>query len=111
MRDIEQVTGWLESHLHHSLRITKQEDGDIDRIQLHLNRVSIGHLQQKDPEGYVAKDAVLLHGEGTIQSDQGQAHVPLNVYEIPWTEQVQLKKDDQHMVIETERATYTLENM
>jgi len=109
MENVNQVIQWLENHVNASVVITKLEDGDQDQVNLHLDKVSVGHLREKDPDEYVAKEAILLQGEGMIQSGGHTASLPLDAYEIPITDQMKASVDSNRLQIVTERAKYSLQ--
>lgn len=86
--------------------IIKEEDGDQDRIRLQLQRISLGENRYQDPDDYVAKQALLLHGEGVVMQDEHQARLPQNVYEIPITENMKISQSINALTLQSDRALY-----
>lgn len=108
MNQVNQLTEWLNLHTNRMCTIQKEEDGDIDAVELKLNRVSLGKMERKDPDDYVENEALLLHGEGSIQSGGQQAPLPLDAYEIPLTDTLMLEEQQDVLKVTTERAIYTI---
>lgn len=106
---VEQVKQWLEMQNHRTLLISKEEKGDLDQVELQLSDISIGKLEENDPDGYVSPQSLLLHGQGTVVNGSKQEHLPQDVYEIPlfgtWIAQ---RKENQFQ-IRTERGVYTIQ--
>jgi hypothetical protein len=109
MEQKTQLTNWLETQVARNLLIEKKEDGDLDRVELNLEKVSIGRLEEKDPDEYVSREAILLHGEGTIRSGGHEGPLPLDAYEIPITNSLTTSAMGNSMEITTERAIYTIQ--
>jgi hypothetical protein len=103
-----QVSSWLNAQSNQEVLIQKEEDGDIDRTRIQVDHVSMGHLQQKDPDGYVANQSILVHGQGKVLFTNYEAHLPQNVYEIPLEQSFVAHSIDEGLQIKTGRATYTL---
>lgn len=105
----EHVSQWLESLQNKAILICKREDGDLDEVDIQLQKVTIGKLKEEDPDEYVALKTLLLHGEGTIQSGRHEGPLPQDVYEIPYTDQWIVKEMGNSLEIKTERAIYTIQ--
>jgi hypothetical protein len=104
----EHVSNWIESHRNKSILISKKEDGDLDQVDLQLDKVSLGQLKEKDPDEYLSMNTLLLHGAGSIQSGVHSGVLPQDVYEIPITNQWVVKELGDTLEIRTERAIYTI---
>lgn len=103
---IDQAVDWLHPYVGKEIDIIKEEDGDQDRIRLHLERVSFGENQFEDIDGYVAKQAILLHGEGAIVQANSDATLPQRVYEIPITEEMRITLGINAITFHSDRALY-----
>ncbi len=53
----------------------------MDQIVLHLQKVAIRSTNH--PDDYVAKEELVLEGEGTTFTEDGNVPLPQNAYEIP----------------------------
>jgi hypothetical protein len=106
---INEVSKWLHMHKGHAIKISKEEDGDIDQVELQLNDVTVGHTEGIDPDGYVAPQAILLHGHGIIKSGNQQAQLPLNAFEIPLEGQCMTTPSGEGLQMKTSRAVYTFQ--
>jgi hypothetical protein len=105
----EHVSHWLEAYQDKTIQICKNEDGDLDEVDIKLQKVTIGKLKVEDPDDYVALNTLLLHGKGTIRSGGNDGSLPQNVYEIPLTDQWIVREQGNQLEIKTERAIYTIE--
>jgi hypothetical protein len=110
---VSELTHWLESQKGNNLMITKEEfqpgKHDIDTIQLSLNKVVLHHIQDPDPEDYVAKQEVVLHGEGKIHTDQGEMELPQHTFEIPIYDDLTTRNMDTEFQVKTHRAVYSFQ--
>jgi hypothetical protein len=66
---VQEARQWLNQHLHRTIQIDKIEDEDLDRAQIQLQRVSVGHQRIHDPDDYVQDQALILHGTGQIENE------------------------------------------
>lgn len=112
---IQQVSDWIESQKSRTLRISKGELSigqnevyDLDEVEIQLEKVSLGKLNHKDPDDYVASQTLLLHGHGKVQTAAGETRLPQDVYEIPLYGSWKLHKTDSGLQIRTERAIYSI---
>jgi hypothetical protein len=103
---IEQVETWINTKQSPSFTISKEEHGDLDQININIEKVSLGTQPVVDPDGYVAEQALLLHGQGSLING---APLPQNVYEIPLFGTWVTHDKGSRMQIETERAVYTIQ--
>lgn len=105
----EHVSNWIETYKDKAIIISKKEDGDLDQVELQLEKVSLGKLNEEDPDEYVSIETLLLHGEGIIHSGGNSGSLPLDAYEIPLTDGWLVKEMEQGLEIKTERAVYTIQ--
>jgi hypothetical protein len=109
---ITELTGWLESNKGRNLIINKEEHNlgnhDLDRIELVLDDVVMRHADRPDPDDFVAKHEVVLQGQGTIHTKEGQMELPQRMFEIPIEGKLATRKIDDGLIVETERALYAI---
>ncbi|WP_134702241.1 hypothetical protein [Ammoniphilus sp. YIM 78166] len=112
---VDEVKEWLETHkgstltIHKGeLSIGKNEVADMDKVDIRLDKVTLNTHEQADPDGYLAQQEFILHGQGKIQSANGEEELPQNVYEIPLYGKVSTRKEENGFTIETERAFYSI---
>jgi hypothetical protein len=105
----EHVSNWIEAYKDKAIIINKKEDGDLDQVELQLEKVSLGKLNEEDPDEYVSMETLLLHGEGIIHSGGHSGSLPLDAYEIPLTDGWLVKEMEDRLEIKTERAVYTIQ--
>lgn len=105
----EHVSNWIEAYKNKAITISKKEDGDLDEVDLHLEKVSLGQLKEKDPDEYLSMETLLLHGQGNIHSGGNSGSLPQDIYEIPLTDGWLVKEMDGRLELKTERAVYTIQ--
>jgi hypothetical protein len=105
----EHVSNWIGAFKDKAIIISKKEDGDLDQVELQLEKVSLGKLNEKDPDDYVSMETLLLHGKGNIHSGEHSGSLPLDAYEIPLTDGWFVKEMEDRLEIKTERAIYTIQ--
>lgn len=107
MNGASQLKQTLEDWRGRTLHILKTEDGDMDRVTLALQEVSI----QERPDtidDYVATEALKLIGEGTVQNEAGEAlPLPYESYDIALESPVHSSVSGT-LHIKTGRASYTI---
>jgi hypothetical protein len=113
-QSIHPLSAWFEAQSGKSFLISKEEYligkdeiGDLDQIELHLDRVTLGRFQN-DPDDYVSPVFIQLHGQGTIRTDEESAVLPQDVYEIPLDSSWSMSETGKALQIKTERAIYTI---
>lgn len=104
----EDALNWLHDQKQTQLLIQKEEDGDIDKLELTLNDVTIGHLRREDPDNFVENVAILLHGEGFIALGDKYERLPQDVFEIPISDYLNVEKASKELRIKTGRAKYLI---
>jgi hypothetical protein len=116
IQNVNELTKWLETHKGNTLTIHKGELSigknevmDMDRVDIRVDKVTVNTIEQTDPDGYLAKQEVILHGQGKIRSAYGEEELPQNVYEIPLYGKVSTYKVENGLTIETERAVYSIQ--
>ncbi|WP_166244359.1 hypothetical protein [Paenibacillus turpanensis] len=105
---IEQITEWLNECAGQSVLIEKVEQGDRDRTRIRVDQVSI-QAQPKDPDDYVAEREIMIHGDGAVLLESGQAPLPEPYYEIALIGVSHASKTSQTLHIVTDRASYLIE--
>ncbi|MBU9722925.1 MULTISPECIES: hypothetical protein [Bacillaceae] len=115
---IFELTEWLESQKGKTLLINKGEllTGknkifDNDQIKLSLTDMSVKNIERHDEDGYLADQELILYGDGTIMSDEGEFDLPQSVYEIPLVGSVHMEQEKGAVKVETEKAVYTIKNV
>lgn len=106
--NVEPIKQWLESQLDRSLHIRKEENGDLDDVMLHLEKVVSAVRNDSHPDDYISKHSLILQGKGIITNQEGEAEIPQNLYEIPYDDQIRSEKKGTGLKIMTERAVYEL---
>lgn len=106
---VKQVKDWANTHSNPSILINKEEDGDLDQVELQLTDVSLGTLEHVDPDGYLAPQTLLLHGQGHVLKEGEEAPLPQNVYEIPLFGTWITHAKENQLLIRTERGVYTIQ--
>ncbi|WP_134700194.1 hypothetical protein [Ammoniphilus sp. YIM 78166] len=105
---VDLVTNWINQQEKKSILISKEEDGDLDQVLLDIEEVSIGTLEQPDPDGYVSPQSLLFRGEGTIVNNTKDP-LPQDVYEIPLYGTWITQNKGTSFQIRTERGLYTIQ--
>ncbi|WP_088101977.1 hypothetical protein [Halalkalibacter urbisdiaboli] len=110
---INELANWLENGKGHTVMIQKREiqQGDVidlDSVQLQLEDVSVRKIEAPDPDGYLAKSEIILHGNGEIKTDRGQMPLPQNTYEIPLFGRFESAVTDNGLQVKTEKSIYDL---
>lgn len=80
---IQEVCGWFEANLEKNILIKKEEQNDIDQIEMELR--DVGLMSHSDTfDDYLSPQAILLQGSGfIIQLDDEKNPLPRDSYEIP----------------------------
>ena len=104
---LEDVSEWLKSHENQRLIIEKQELGDLDKIQMDLEFIGYADENNCSIDDYIACKALLLHGGGTILTDETEAALPGGTFTVPVEGLSHAEIRDDHLKIETERGQYT----
>ncbi|MCY7756900.1 hypothetical protein [Bacillus inaquosorum] len=108
-----QLSQWLESKVGQTLDIRKgelthdEEVSDLDQIVLHLQKVGIRSTNH--PDDYVAKEELVLEGEGTTYTEDGDVPLPQNAYEIPLLGDIHIHQENEGLKVVTDRAVYTID--
>ncbi|MFD2614768.1 hypothetical protein [Paenibacillus gansuensis] len=102
----EPVVAWFDGNVNRQITIRKEEDGDIDEVQLYLDRIQQVHADTID--GYTAKDRLLLIGSGTISAASSQEPIPGGVYEVPLTGSEITQQSESGLVLSSDRCKYTV---
>jgi hypothetical protein len=105
----QEICGWFEANMEKTVLIQKEEQTDLDRIELDVQEVGI--LDQSESEdAYIPNQAVVLRGVGTIQNQNGEKQrLPGDYYEIPLEGSIQGAKKTNGLEIHTQRAHYLID--
>lgn len=114
MKEVNDAARILQSHLGKDVHITKREletgsraPDDTDIVTLHLDDISV-RSGYTDGDGYVARQELILHGQGTITSEAGNHPLPQKAYEIPLDGSFVLCETATGLDIKTDRALYAI---
>lgn len=107
MDKFTRLAQWFDAHLAEEISIHKHEDGDLDHAKLFLRKVGLAH--QRDPENYVAEQALILHGEGMLETATERLPIPLDMYEIPIDSNASFEQEGDSLLIATKRAKYRVQ--
>ncbi|HHY08967.1 MAG TPA: hypothetical protein GX528_00215 [Firmicutes bacterium] len=102
----QKIMAWLRSKENSTLNITKEEDGDQDKIELLFERVDF--VEHHDPGDYLAKQALLLHGRGETMTDFGQKPLPGGIFEIALNGKWSAEVKDSSLHLSTDRGAYKI---
>ncbi|WP_332690898.1 hypothetical protein [Halalkalibacter lacteus] len=113
-QDIHELSEWLESHKGETLLIQKgelatglQQIFDIDQVTLQLDHISVAS-NEATGDDYLPRQELVLHGNGSIQSPEGEKPLPQNAYEIPLYGKVNTTNEKDRLKVETEKAIYDI---
>lgn len=113
--DLNLAVRHLSSHIGKAVSVTKQEIqigsskvADTDHIVLRLDNVTVRRSGYTDSDDYVARQELILHGQGSIHDRVGSSPLPQNAYEIPLVGHFTAKPTQDGLDIETERALYQI---
>jgi hypothetical protein len=105
---MKSVSDWLGDHTDQMLFIQKKEQDDLDEVKLRLARIDYRGENADSLDGYTADSALLLYGSGTIINNGAELPLPSDLFEIPLAGLSNVRDADDRLVLETERATYSL---
>ncbi|MDD9265408.1 hypothetical protein ACFPES_00020 [Paenibacillus sp. GCM10023248] len=105
---IQEVCGWFEANLDKNILIKKEEQNDIDQVEIALQ--DVGLMSHSDSiDDYLSPQAILLHGSGFIfQLDDDKQPLPGDSFEIPLNGNFHGYQDENGMEINTEAASYSI---
>ncbi|MBB3114747.1 hypothetical protein FHS18_006905 [Paenibacillus phyllosphaerae] len=106
MATIDTLSDWLEEQTSRSLLIQKEEQGDLDQVMIHLNKIDYRPGTTNGNDDYTNSSALLLHGEGVVLTDAEQPPLPGNVFEIPLEGLTKVEAEGTRALLQTERGTY-----
>jgi hypothetical protein len=105
----QKICNWFETNMEKTVLIQKEEQTDLDRIELDVQEVGILD-QSKSQDAYIPNQAVVLRGVGTIQNQNGEKQrLPGDYYEIPLEGSIQGAKKTNGLEIHTQRAHYLID--
>lgn len=106
---MEKATEWIRSQArtHPVFMIRKHEYHDVDEVRMRIDEIELSRNAFADVDDYVAKQALLLRGEGAFVG-QIDAPLPEDTYEIALAEPCLIEQEGSSLRITTHRATYTV---
>jgi len=106
-QEITQVTQWLNTHLDQPIIIKKEEDDDIDQIQIQLSQFEFRQTGEgSDP---YLDSAIVLQGKGsTLNSNGDLVSLPQDTYDITTTDLKIINLVSEEMELHSARAKYTI---
>ncbi|XEC97349.1 hypothetical protein AB6A23_12805 [Paenibacillus tarimensis] len=105
---VEKMAEWLSSLKGKTVWIHKQEQDDLDMIQLELTDVSLRRSDLNKTDDYLPGTELILSGNGQIINVEGQPNLPGKSYEIPISINSNVTMLDGSVVIKTDRADYKI---
>ncbi|MEC0246847.1 hypothetical protein ACI48J_10915 [Paenibacillus chitinolyticus] len=106
--ELQPVTDWLHSNTNKAIRIAKEEQEDIDRVDLQLSQFEYREYQPDAPDDYTNGSALLLYGEGTVLNNGSEEALPQETFVIPLEGLSVADLSEDSVVLKTERAIYSL---
>ncbi len=111
---ITELTDWLQEIKGSTVFIKKEELStglnevmDTDEVKLSLEGVTLRESMDEHIDDYLENQELILQGTGSIKSDNGEAQIPNDMYEIPLAGAVSVTKEGDSIKVETEKAAYT----
>lgn len=103
---VQEVCSWFEANREKCIMIKKEEQQDIDQIEIELQDVGLmGYMDTVDD--YLSTQAILLRGSGSIETHNGKRQsLPEDSYEIPYRESFHGVQNEKGIEIQTESANY-----
>lgn len=106
---VQELCNWFEDHKHKSILIEKQEQDDLDKVELEVQEVGLLDQAVTDDD-YIPSYAVVLRGMGTIQNRDGEmVRLPQDYYEIPLDGHYEGTVESGKLELQTERAHYSIQ--
>ncbi|GIP37667.1 hypothetical protein J31TS4_09470 [Paenibacillus sp. J31TS4] len=105
---VQQIIVWLESKVNRTLQIRKEEQGDVDEVELKLDKVVLAVRNETHPDDYEARQSIILNGEGQIRGEDEPEPLPNNLYEVPFDDSIRWKSDGNGIHLQTNRASYAI---
>ncbi|MBD0383137.1 hypothetical protein [Paenibacillus sedimenti] len=103
---IQQVCGWFEANKEKSIMIKKEDQEDIDQIEIEVHEIGLMNFTDTE-DAYLSPQAIVLRGSGSIATHDGEKQkLPEDSYEIPFSEHFHGVQRENSMEIQTELATY-----
>ncbi|MBW7459120.1 hypothetical protein ACFOLF_32550 [Paenibacillus sepulcri] len=104
----QSLVDWLQSHTGQELLIRKQEQEDLDEVRLELSDIDYRSSRSDSIDEYTSDSALLLHGRGTVITEDSEEELPSRTFEIPLQGLNYAKQENDALVLETERAKYLI---
>jgi hypothetical protein len=103
------ISNWFEGNLEKTFILEKKEQQDVDQIEFNLQKVGLVDYSNSQDD-YMSNHAVILHGNGSIQNQEGEmVHIPDGVYEISLEGTIQGEELTNSLEFQTERAHYLIQ--
>ncbi|TJY41849.1 hypothetical protein E5161_11645 [Cohnella pontilimi] len=104
---VKTLMDWLQGQTNSSLFIQKKEDEDLDQVRLQLREVGY-RPDYRSIDGYTDGTALVLHGNGSIRTGHVEEPLPQDSYVIPLSGLAISKAADNGVIMQTDRAHYSL---
>ncbi|MCM3785133.1 hypothetical protein M3231_19345 [Neobacillus mesonae] len=105
---LQSITGWLDTHSGHLIRIQKKEQGDLDEVQMKVEQIGVHEDNTHAMDNYTGGDVLYIRGDGSVVQPEGNAALPGGTFLIPVAQLNQVHVDGNHLHLENERAAYDL---
>ncbi|WP_068774811.1 hypothetical protein [Paenibacillus sp. FJAT-26967] len=107
-KQLQSVTDWLNENTNKAIRIKKEEQGDLDQVDLQLSQFEYREHQPDAIDDYTNGSALLLFGEGAVLNEGKREALPDNTFVIPLDGLNLAGVENEIVVLGTDRATYSL---
>jgi len=105
---LKALADWLEANTDKEIRIRKREQDDTDEVRIGLEGFELSGDRTDAIDDYTKGSALVLRGSGSTATDNGEAPLPSDTFEIPLEGLAVVSAGDGELVIRTERARYEL---
>ncbi|WP_270182509.1 hypothetical protein [Alkalihalobacillus sp. CinArs1] len=99
----ETLNDWVGGHL----IIQKQENEDLDKVIMVLDRISLFH-REETIDNYTPSSLLQLEGKGKIISEKNPVSLPDANYEVQLEDLKEIDRSANELKITTERAHYVI---
>ncbi|KRF42284.1 hypothetical protein [Paenibacillus sp. Soil787] len=105
---MQEVCSWFEANKDKSIMIKKEDQQDIDQIEINVHEVGVVSFSDT-LDAYLSPKAIVLRGSGSIQTHDGEKQsLPEDSYEIPFDGNFHGIQNEKGMEIQTDRASYMI---
>ncbi|GAB6989187.1 hypothetical protein [Paenibacillus pini] len=104
---LQHVIEWFNKHMNQPVLIEKKEQDDLDTTRVQLEEIE---FKESSPglDEYTEGRKLFLHGPGSIINEMGESPLPQSTFEIPLDGLSHVQTEQSRIVLETERAKYTI---